>query len=401
MVVAIAAATVGCTSLFGLDVPPNVDRDNDNHRDLEDNCPNIANQDQSDFDRDGAGDACDECVDGGGDDLDADGIPDGCDGCVSNGSDDDADGIPDNCDGCLESGEDADGDAVDDACDTCIGKGQDIDGDQVDDVCDDCINTYMDVDADGIDDGCDLCIATGVDSDADGVDDHCDPCTAGPQHDEDGDLFYDACDNCPAVANSDQANANETFGPSDTLGDACDDDAALNTETFDPFTTANPAWFIQGANWLLDNDVMRYLGGNESYRLLGSAQGAFTVRARITANSPSIGFQTRWVTVFVSIGQIQPALERIECYVDLTSGLLSIRSYGAAAAEVVSGPTLDLSMPFEIVLRVDDTGKTARCDTDTTKSGPALEPQVGGPWIPGIAAKNAAVTFNYFDVITR
>lgn len=393
-------AMVGCTSLFGLDVPPNVDRDNDNHRDVEDNCPRDPNQDQSDFDRDGAGDACDECVDGGGDDLDADGIPDGCDGCVGNGSDEDGDGIPDNCDGCLESGDDGDGDGIDDACDACIGKGQDIDGDQVDDACDECINTYVDMDVDGIDDGCDTCIAGGIDGDADGVDDQCDPCTAGPQHDEDGDLLFDACDNCPAVDNPDQANITEVFGPSDVLGDACDDDSALNTEIFEPFTKANPSWFVQGANWLLDIDVMRYLGGAESYRLLGSAQDVFTVRARVTANSPSIGLQVRWVTVFASIGQLQPAFNRIECYVDLTTGASSIRSYGATT-EIVAGPTIDFSMPFVLTLRVDEANKTAQCVTDGNKAGPSLIPQVTGPWIPGVAASRSAVSFHYFDVVTR
>jgi len=389
-------ATASC----GLEVPPNVDRDNDNHRDAEDNCPNAANPDQSDFDRDGAGDACDECVDGGADDLDADGIPDGCDGCVSNGIDDDGDGIPENCDGGLGGGEAAEGDGMDDACDACVGTGKDIDSDQIDDACDECINTFLDMDADGIDDGCDPCIASGVDGDQDGVDDHCDPCLAGPQHDEDGDTLFDACDNCPAVPNLDQANNLELLLVSDVLGDACDDDASVNSETFDPFTSTNPAWYVQGANWLPDNDTMRFLGGAESYRLLGTASTRFTLRTKVELAGPSIGLQTRWVSLFASIGTLQPAAQRLECYVDMDTGQLSLRSYGAATEIANGSSTVDLSKPFELVLSVDESAKEATCGSDLTK-GASLTPQNGGPWNPGIAASRASVRFYYYDVVTR
>lgn len=396
-------AMVGCTSLFGLDVPPNVDRDNDNHRDLEDNCPSVPNQDQSDFDRDGLGDACDECVDGGSDDLDGDGIPDGCDGCVANGSDEDADGIPDNCDGCLESGEDVDGDGMDDACDPCIGKGQDIDGDQIDDVCDDCINTYLDMDADGIDDGCDTCIAGGLDADADGVDDACDPCLSGPQHDEDGDLLYDACDNCPAVHNPDQADSGPLSIDKDGVGDACDnDEASANTQTFDPFTTPAPAWFVQGANWQLGNDAMNYLGGAASYRLLGSASEWFEVRTTLVVDSPSLS-ASAWASMFIATDYIQPASTRVECFVDLSSlggATLSIRAYSGGGSEIVAGPQLDLSMPVELVLHVDNQAKTVTCLIGTNKGAEATLPE-GGPWLPGIAAAGRNLRFNSFNVVMR
>src|SRR5437868_13141479 len=82
VVIAMLSATVGCTSVLRLYVPPDIDRDNDGRLDQQDNCPDIPNPDQSDYDHDGIGDACSECVNGGSDDVDHDGIPDGCDGCV-------------------------------------------------------------------------------------------------------------------------------------------------------------------------------------------------------------------------------------------------------------------------------------------------------------------------------
>jgi hypothetical protein len=404
--VLLVVATVGCTSLFGLDVPPNVDRDNDNHRDSEDNCPDVTNPDQSDFDRDGAGDACDECVDGGDADLDADGILDGCDGCVDNGSDVDKDGIPDNCDGCLESGEDSDGDGIDDACDVCIGKGQDIDGDQIDDSCDDCINTYLDVDADGIDDGCDTCVSTGVDTDADGVDDHCDPCLGGPQHDEDGDGVFDACDNCPAVANLDQADSSPLAVDFDGVGNACDNDTAnANVQTFDAFTSQNPAWYIQGSGWFLDTDSMRFLGGGAAYRTLGSASVWLEVRASVMAGAAVANPLPGGLGVFASGSLSHPASVRVECWLQTSggAGLVVLKRYGTAGPEIItSNSAIDLSQPVELTLRISHEEKVAACFLNAEK-GPyaSVTLQDEGTWYPGIEADNAVGGFRYFDVITR
>lgn len=144
------------------------DGDGDGAPDTCDNCPDTANEGQSDLDHDGVGDACD-------DDDDGDGVDDGEDSCP-----DIFQGNPDL---------DSDGDGIGDQCDPCP-AGTDAN----------------DTDGDGIDDCADLCgdLAEANNDDAD--DDH----------------VGDACDNCPDVPNAGQI---DTDG--DGVGDACDDDVAF------------------------------------------------------------------------------------------------------------------------------------------------------------------------------
>ncbi len=107
------------------------DADGDAISDGEDNCPNVANADQSDVDGDDQGDACDA-------DDDNDGVLDGADNCPTAANPDqidtDGDGMGNACDN------DDDGDGVVDADDNCRltpNPGQaDTDGDGIGDACD-------------------------------------------------------------------------------------------------------------------------------------------------------------------------------------------------------------------------------------------------------------------------
>jgi hypothetical protein len=100
----------GCNVVYGLDEtktkPGVLDVDGDGFEDDVDNCPGVANADQTDSDDDGVGDLCDSCpsMPGAFDpiDEDDDGLVDVCDDCPGranrNQLDGDGDGIGDECD---------------------------------------------------------------------------------------------------------------------------------------------------------------------------------------------------------------------------------------------------------------------------------------------------------------
>lgn len=167
------------------------DSDGDGVDDCADNCPTVANPDQTDSDGDGLGDACDSCLtDPSADDFDGDGFcsdssecPAGCDNCPFSFN-------PDQTDGDL--------DGIGNACDNCSTvtnpEQADDDGDGIGNACDNCPTLFN---------------PDQTDSDGDGLGDPCD--------DEDGDEVINSTDNCPTVANPDQAD-----NDFDGLGDVCD-----------------------------------------------------------------------------------------------------------------------------------------------------------------------------------
>ncbi|MBI4433149.1 thrombospondin type 3 repeat-containing protein [Candidatus Uhrbacteria bacterium] len=151
------------------------DRDHDAIADVSDNCPDIANVNQSDTDGDGRGNVCDNCplvANPNQADANNNGVGDACEGQeVCNGRDDDSDGQVDEGNLCA-------------ATESCI-TGQcrpDRDHDAIADASDNCP---------------DVANVTQVDGDGDGR--------------------GNACDNCPTVANANQADANNNG-----VGDVCE-----------------------------------------------------------------------------------------------------------------------------------------------------------------------------------
>jgi hypothetical protein len=129
------------------------------------------------------------------------------------------------------------------------------------------LREIADGDNDGIPDELDNCPAIAnhdqADADDDGRGDACDgcdqclPCDRGADHDEDFDKIADGCDNCPAQSNADQAN-----GDSDELGDVCDRPGASIERRifFDGFATLDASWGMSG-RWQIEDDTIVLVGG--------------------------------------------------------------------------------------------------------------------------------------------
>jgi len=258
---------------------PLPDADADGIPDVTDNCVNIPNPDQADWNNNGIGDVCE--------DTDLDGIFDDVDNCVTTANplqeDVDVDGVGDVCDNCLDTPnplqEDVDADGVGDICDNCPDNAnplqEDMEGDGVGDACqvydadgdgilddvDNCPDVpnplQEDVDGNGIGDAC-------QDTDADGVLDITDNCVDTPnsnQADEDGNGIGDACqdvdsdgvidinDNCVNTPNPSQVDAN-----GDGIGDICEEIIPADTLTPNG-DNENDLWHIENIEYQASNTV--------------------------------------------------------------------------------------------------------------------------------------------------
>ena len=216
--------------------PPPTDADGDGIPDDVDNCPAIANADQTDTDGDGTGDACDS-------DDDGDGVADDADNCPLTANADQLDTDSDGQGNACDSDDDGDGDPDTTDCaplDPAVHSGAtEIPYDGIDQDC----NGFdlTDVDQDGHNAtaaGGDDCndsnaaiypgateVCDGLDNDCDGQIDEGFPNTDGDSQancvdsDDDNDGVPDINDNCPLVV-----NPNQTDADNDGVGDACDPD---------------------------------------------------------------------------------------------------------------------------------------------------------------------------------
>ena len=193
------------------------DRDDDGIPDWQDNCPEIANNSQTDTDCDGFGDACDTCQ--------------GFINTYPNLFDQDYDGIGDVCDNCPGTTNtdqmDSDRDGIGNACQKKSEQAFLSDPNEKDITFRDLTvlnGPANDADNDGktseIGDNCPACPNFDQkDSDGDGIGDACDNCPdiSNPlQEDNDGDLVGNVCDNCPGIKNE------QIDSDLDGVGDQCD-----------------------------------------------------------------------------------------------------------------------------------------------------------------------------------
>jgi hypothetical protein len=324
-----------CTIAFGLDEPRDDDRDHDGIPDSRDNCPTVANVDQSDHDGNGIGDACDGCNSVGGPDSDGDGIPDACDGCDNTQPDLNGDGVPDVCEH---------------PSDPCPG-------------CAPCaIGPLHDEDHDMISDGCDLC-----------------PANPKPTGDADHDGVGDACD---VLSSND---------PNQQLFDAF----LIPNESW--FVHGDWAWTADSITHQATGDDFRQLGTAARGFVVSThvvappvvtTQVTFGVYASVDTQSPmtsgdSIGcsFQVGTTGATAAFGASQ------------SNFAIGVSGNGLLPASGYTFTMIYIGTAASCTV-VDDQGESL-FDTGPVE----LMGSSTGLWLPGITAGGMGVRFDYYDVI--
>ncbi|MFH2021614.1 MAG: thrombospondin type 3 repeat-containing protein [archaeon] len=215
--------TASCANFMDLEcvATETSDTDSDGIPDYKDNCPNLPNPGQEDWDLwsgEGKGDVCD--------DSDGDGTMDFEDACPTDAqittpsdmTDTDEDLLPDVCDNCINvfnpDQADRNGDSIGDIC-------QDLDSDGIPEILPETICKQADIGGQG-------CII-----------DNCPTITNADQYDEDSDGVGNACDNCQNFPNPQQTDADN-----DGEGYPCDEndfDVCPNTPGIQLDVTECPA----------------------------------------------------------------------------------------------------------------------------------------------------------------
>lgn len=227
------------------------DTDGDGVDDSHDNCINIKNPNQGDYDGDGIGNICDPDADNDGILNDGDGSGKFWDNLCTGGNTTNCD---DNCVIKANANQvDSDGDHFGDACDP-TPNGADSDNDGILDASDICPNfpnpAQTDMDGDGIGDFCDPDVdGDGILNDGDGSGKFWDnKCSGGNTTNCD--------DNCLIVANPTQADSDN-----DAKGDDCDGSIATPSTTC---TAGFTTYYLDNDNDLYGDKNATVANGNEA-----------------------------------------------------------------------------------------------------------------------------------------